>query len=455
MKDFDISSGVQQLSIKEISLLKMKKWKDYKAIEPHIRDFKPYEEVSTLDINEFIDFCTVNNITEEKLWRLLLDDTYTKSEEIIKVFYPTLIPLPQYTTDLQKYNSHGLLFTSAKTGKSETCYRLYPQENYENVSVVTLLGTADKNIRRAGLLDGSGMFFIDEINKLSDVRSGDDTHSKTLDFINTYLEKGIEKRGVWGQSLSVKGTKTIIFSGNINISKPGQKDFYHLCTKICTFSGDSDKFGRRFAFFVYDSKLNSVDNRREIDNELITIINSFRNEITRDKKIQKKILNILYDSLDWVHEKDEEHRNKIKSYSEKITSDAIKSFVHGMSLSSDMKLKFMAVRNIINNHIFFVVKKDTKDFFKNFKQEIEYEYSNLKELLCIKQLNNLTAEGSGTDNKRDRFMKYIEENKININERLDIETKDKIGKDLQIPSSYINVLISECKNKENQKTSST
>lgn len=444
---YNISVGTHKICIKEIPLSNMKKWKEYKSTKGIIVDYRPHQEVTSLDVTQFIDFCSENNITEERLWHLLLDDTYSKSEEIIKVFYPTIIPLPHYMTDFQKYNSHGLLFTSAKTGKSETCYRIYPQENYENVSVVTLLGTADRNIKRTGLLDGNGIFFIDEINKLGDIRSGDNVHSKTLDFINTYLEKGIEKRGVWGQAMSVRGTKTIIFSGNVNISRPGQKDFYHLMSKICSFGGDADKFGRRFGWLIYSTDLNPVEDTREIDHQIIDIINSFRNEIIRDKRIQKKILKIIYDNLDWVHEKDEEHRKRVKEYSEKVTSDAIKSFIKGMSLSNDMKLKFMSLKNIITNHIFHIIRNDTKGFFDEFEEEIYCEYNLLKELLCINQLENLTQQTTG-ETKRDRFKKYIEDNKINISERLDNETKEKIGKELKIPTSYVNVLITECKTKQ-------
>lgn len=447
MKDFDIHIGTHTLSIKEIALTKMKKWKEYKAIKEHIGDFKPYEEVKNLEIKKFIDFCKDNNITEEMIWQLLLDDTYSKSEELLKVFYPTILPLPHYKTDLQKYNSHGLLFTQAKTGKSETCYRLYPKENYETVSMPTLLGTADKTSRKVGLLDGIGLFFVDEINKMSDIRSGEDTHSKFLDFINTYLEKGIEKRGVWGQSLEVSGTKTVILSGNVNVARPGQRDFYHLMSKICIFGGDADKFGRRMGWFLYAPKLNIVNVVKEIDSRIIELINSFRNEIIRDKTIQKKILKVIDKSLDWVHEKDTEHRKRIKKYTEQISSDAIKSFLIGLSMSSDMKLKFMSVKIIITKHIFELITGKTEEFLDKYINEMKCEYETLKEIICINQIENLLV-GDQKDNKRDIFRKFITEKKININERIDDSSKEEWSKELKIPKSYINKLISSLKEKE-------
>ena len=443
MKDFDIHIGTNIISIKEITLLKMKKWKDYKAIQHHLKDFKPYEEVTAIDINQFIKFCQDNLITEEMLWQLLLDDTYSKSEEILFCFYPTIIPLPHYMTRLQKYNSHGLLFTQAKTGKSETCYRLYPKENYEDVSIVTLLGTADKNVKRTGLLDGSGMFFIDEINKIKYMRAGNEENLKIMDFINTYLEKGIEKRGVWGQSISVEGTKTIIFSGNVNVTRPGQKDFYHLMSKICTFSGDADKFGRRISFFIYSTNLNYVDEGREVDYEIINIINCFRNELIRDKKIQKKILKLIDSKLDWVIEKDTEHKKKILEFRDRINSDAIQSFITGMSLSSYMKLKFMALRITINKHIFSIIKKGTEDFFDEYNDELNDLYERLKEVLCYRQLENLLQ--TIPDDKRSKFEEFIKINEINLNERIDMDTKEKWSKELNIPVTYLNKLITECK----------
>ena len=393
-ENYNTSMGTYQLSIKKISDDKMIKWKEYKATKDIIKDFKPHEEITSIDINKFIDFCETNNITEKQLWHLLLDDTYSKSEEIIKSFYHTLIPIPYYMTNLQRYNGHGLLFTSSDTGKSETCYRIYPQENYEEVTTVTLLGTADKHIRKIGLLDGSGIFFIDEINKRGSIRTGETENIKILDSINTYLEKGIEQRGVWGQSLSVKGTKTIFFSGNRDIAKPGLQNFSHLMHCICTFDGSSDKIGRRIAFFIYDD-LNRVKFIKQVDERTITIINSFRNEIIKDKKINKKILKIIDNSLDWVNENDTEHKEQIKEYAEKVkNSNSIHSFITGLSISNDHKLKFMSVRNIINDHIFHIIKKNTDNFLEIFKEEINQEYKYLKYLLCIKQLNNLIGQKS-------------------------------------------------------------
>lgn len=448
MQDFDIHTGTHTLSIKEISRNTATKWKEFKSIKELMTGFNPHEEIKNLDIEEFIKFCKENNITEEMLWQLLLDDTYSKSEEILKVFYQTIIPIPHYRTDLQRYNGHGLLFTQAKTGKSETCYRLYPKENYETVSMPTLLGTADRTSKKVGLLDGSGIFFVDEINKLADMRNSEDTHSKFLDFVNSYLERGVEKRGVWGQVISVEGCRTIILSGNVNIVNAGQKDFYHLMSCISSFGGDSDKTSRRLAFFIYSKDLNIVEMTTEVDNRIITMINSFRNEITRDKAIQKKILKVIDESLDWVHEKDEEHRKKIKAYAEQISSSAIKSFLIGFSISSDIKLKFMSVRNIITKHIFELIKGKSSDFLAKYLEEMKCEYNTLKEILCIRQIENL-LEGSPDENKRDLFRKFITDKNINLNERITDETKEEWSKELNIPKNYISKLISLMRPKEN------
>lgn len=450
--NYNLSMGTHQLSVKEVSNNRMKKWKEYKSTKEVIKDFRPHEEITSIDIKKFVDFCESNNITEKQLWYMLLDDTYSKSEEIIKAFYHTLLPLPHYATNLQRYNGHGLLFTSSDTGKSETCYRIYPQENYEDISSVTLLGTADRYIRRTGLLDGSGVFFIDEINKRGTMRIGETENSKVLDNINTYLEKGIEKRGVWAQSLEVKGTKTVFFSGNKNISMGGMKDFSHLMHRICTFDGSADKIGRRMGFFLY-SDLDTVKPEKQINEKIITITNSFRNEIMKDKNINKKILKIIDNSLDWINEEDNEHKKEIIKYANEVKdySSSIYSFIIGLSISSTIKLKFMAIRNTINNHIFHIIKKDIKDFFEKFEQEIECEYENLKYLLSIKQLENLTSRGSGENNKRDKFKEYIEKNNINIKERISDEEKERISKELGISFNTIREYIRRKRdaNKEN------
>ena len=48
------------------------------------------------------------------------------------------------------------------------------------------------------------------------------------------------------------------------------------------------------------------------------------------------------------------------------------------------------------------------------EEEIIDEYTYLKDLLCIKQIDNLIEPGSGMDSKLDKFKKYIEDNKINL-----------------------------------------
>lgn len=431
MRGFDISTGFHNLAIKEIPLSKMKRWSNYKVIERHLRDFKPYEEVAGLDIREFVKFCKEYEITERQIWYTLLDDTFSKSEEIIYTFYPTIIPIPRNNVEFQKYNSHCLLFTQSKTGKSETCYRLYPQENYENISLATLLGTADKDKITVGALDGQGLFFIDEINKLKDFRGNDDTHGKTLDYINTYLEKGIERRGVWGKKLEVKGTKTIIFSGNVNIINAGEKDFYHLMSKICTFSNDADKFGRRLGFFIYDPKLKHVKTDLGIDPKIIEIFNSFRYEILKEPKVKKRILDIFHQSLEWVNEDDREHKKNLRKYMSEVKSPAIQALINGKILSSHHKLKFMAVRITIANHIFEIIESKAKklEFIETHQDEIEELYEDLKELLSYKQIENLHKQSMKHKNKLtnlEKVEKYIEKNNIDVFNIIKSDTKDDI-----------------------------
>jgi len=441
MKDFDINIGINTVSIKEVSLDKMKNWKEYKAIQSQVKGFLPYEEVTSMDINEFVKFCRENLITEEMLWTLLLDDTYSKSEEILLSFYPTIIPLPHYATYLQRYNSHGILLTQAKTGKSETCYRIYPKENYEDITVVTLLGTITDNIRKTGVLDGCGIFFVDEINKMKIINIGEE-NQKMLDFINTYLEKGIENRGIRGHILSVEGTKTVILSGNVNTTNPCIRDFFHLMNKICSFSGDADKFGRRFGWVVYSNNLNYVNEKREVDSKIIKIINCFRNEIVRDKTIQKKILRLIDNKLDWINEKDNEHTKKILSFTN-TPNISVNSFITGMSLSNHFKLKFMSLRIILTNHIFDIIENKTKGFFEKYDNELNDTYTKLKEVMCYRQLKNLsvTTETQG----KEKFILYIKENNINLSERTDLETKEKWSKELGITVNQLTRLIKEVK----------
>lgn len=87
MRAYDVSYGLHTLAIKEISDKKARNWKEYKAIKPHLQDYKAYEECQILDTKQFINFCIENKITEKQLWYYLLDDTYSKSEEIIYTFY--------------------------------------------------------------------------------------------------------------------------------------------------------------------------------------------------------------------------------------------------------------------------------------------------------------------------------------------------------------------------------
>lgn len=446
MRDFDVSIGLNQISIKEIPLSKMKRWKDYKAIQFHLRDYKPYEECQILEINKFIDFCEKNNITEKQLWYYLLDDTYSKSKEIIYTFYPTIIPIPRQYIKYQRLNSHCLLLTQSKSGKTYTCQKLYPIDNYEGITSKTLMGTVKKEGIRKGILDGQGICFIDEINKLKRTSIGESENDKILDYINNFLELGKQRRGVWGEVIEISGTKTVIFSGNVNIIKPGEKDFYHLMSCICKFSGDSDKFGRRFAFFVYGNNLNDVQ-ERETDEQVLNIINSLRKEIICNKKIQKKIIKLYDNSLDYIEEKDEEHIQKLREYRKQVSSSAIQSFIKGMSKTSHKKLKFMSIKITIANHIFEIIKKKKNNFLEKYKEEIEETYKELKELLIYKQIENLINTNLEIDTKKNKIINFIKEKNINVNERISEEEKEKISKELNIPFRTIKNTIQEMRDK--------
>ena len=442
MKNFDINTGVHNIAIKETNTSKVKKWSGYKAIEPHLKDFKYHEEVSAIDIKDFVKFCKDNNITEREIWTYILDNTYSKSNELLYTFYPTLIPIPHSLTNYQQYNSHCLLFTQAKTGKSETCYRAYPDANIEDVTVPTLLGTIRKDmVVRKGLLDGLGLVFIDEINKMSKF---DSDNTKLLDFINNYLEKGIEKRGVWGSILEVSGTKTCIFSGNVNTIKSDEKDFYHLMACISRFSNDADKFGRRFAFFVYDSKLNIVDDKFEskLDSYVLQIFNAFRKEVYTNEKIMKRILTILEENMNWINYKDNDYKKQVNELSEDINSTAIQAFLKGMTTKSYKKLKFMALKIVITNNIFEIINKENKNFFEDHEEEILAEYDLIKELLCYKQIKNLNAETEKLIfTNKDKIRDYIKENNIDITQDITPEIKRQIETITKVPRNCIRVVI--------------
>jgi len=448
MRDFDVSTGINQISVKELPLSSMKKWKDYKAIQFHLKDYRPYEECQMLNIDNFISFCEQYNITEKQIWYYLLDDTYSKSEEIIYTFYPTIIPIPKAYTKYQRLNSHCILLTQSKSGKTYTCHKLYPTENYEGVTSVTLMGTATREGKKRGILDGQGICFIDEINKLNRTSVGESENDKISDYINNFLELGIQRRGVWGEVIEVSGTKTVIFSGNINISNPGERDFFHLMSCISRFSGDSDKFGRRYAFFVYDSKLNDII-ETEPDEHILKIINSFRKEIICCRKIQKKILGIYDNCSEYTESDDKEHTSKIKELNKQITSSAIQSFIKGMEKSSHKKLKFMSVKITLTNHIFEIIKGRTDNFLETYKNEIEELYIKLKELLIYKQINNLIHRTSEEHTYKNKITEYINEKGLNIKERISDEDKEKISKELNIPFNTVKTYISSQRNTQN------
>jgi hypothetical protein len=441
MRDFDISLGTHKLCIKKVTDKQMEKWREYKSLAPHYKDFKPYEEVSALDIKTFVEFCQTHNITPEQLWQFLLDNTYSKSEEIMYTFYPTILPIPYSYTDLQAYNSHCLLFTQAKTGKSETCNRLYNDANIEDISIPTLLGTVTKETTRKGMLDGQGVCFVDEINKLSNFRSADSESSKLLDYMNNYLEKGIERRGVWGKILEVKGTKTCIFSGNVNVIEANERDFFHLMMCICKFGNDADKFGRRFAFFVYSNNLNYVEDKYDtkLQKHSIEIINAFRKEIINNKIIMGKALKILEEGLGWCNQKDIEHEEKLNKLNKCINSTAIKSFVKGMGTKSYKKLKFMALKITLTKNIFEIInsKKDY-DFFNQHKEEIKCEYSRIKEILCYRQIRNLNTERDKKISEHmEEIIQLLKEKNLNPEEEIPNNIIKDIALRTKIPANTI------------------
>jgi hypothetical protein len=439
LRNFNTSVGINQVCIEVVTKPVMEKWQEYKAIQKNIEGFNPHKEGQAIDIKKFVEFCRENEIHEEQLWNFLLDDTYSKSKEISLIFHPQIIPIPHYESELQKYNSHGIILSNSKSGKSETCFRLYPQANFEEITVPTLLGTAKDGQLKTGLLDGQGVILIDEINKRKD------EEEKILDKIKTYLEKGMAQRGIWGMSASVKGTKCVIFAGNADImtSSP-QRNLMHLLGKIFSIGGDSDAFGRRLGFLVYNTKMNEVTDSISEHPQAMQVLNCFRKEITHNESLNKDIIRILYASMDWINDLDNDHKEKILEFIPAFNYDAIKAFIKGLSISSHIKLKFMAVRSTINNHIFEIIENPPKNFFEKHKQEILCKYEELKTYLIYNTLEILTEQQTNT--LKDKIISYILENKIDINSDIKYEDQQKIAEHFKTGFPYIRKIIHKIRN---------
>jgi len=266
-------------------------------------------------------------------------DGCKKDPLIPDLILPLFVNIPK---GKQHWNSHCLILTGTKTGKSEIASNVGVDIHPADFSTAGMLGSHMNSKDIPGELSGPGVTFIDEIIGKRGTNQVD-TEVNANDLL-PYFEQGEVTRGKLG-NVHCSGTKTIIMAGNTN------DDAFGGCDRaIDKLAGDVDaeRYGSRFALPIFRPPGAMME---------VEIVNPFTPEVKRDRiEVFKhanyhiaKIVNTVVDvySSIWM-EKDRRFMDEIRDLAPLMGRDRMVQFFRGYGKAQmDQRLHYWALRAAI------------------------------------------------------------------------------------------------------------
>jgi len=246
LRNFSISSGVSTLSISPRTLEYFKALPEYEIWNGKISNEAQYlgEQVIPFSVSEFVKGFKEKEFSIKELVDFVVDDTGSKSEELVKIAKTMFIPLPiGMKKRFQRYNNHSLILTRGGTGKNVTFQNATGTEAITDYTEPGLKGSVGKDKEFIpGAFQGEGFLIFDEIDSNKKFKIMDEAGL-------TYMEDGESARMIH-PPIRVNGSKTVIFLGNSDCDDLGAVDFKKAFVTL-TDENRFDRSARRIKHVLY------------------------------------------------------------------------------------------------------------------------------------------------------------------------------------------------------------
>jgi hypothetical protein len=348
-------------------------------------------------------------------------------DRIKKVLITEFFTLDQYkdeeemkSQDLMMNNSHSIVLTQGGTGKSSILCML--GNDLHTTTDAGMFGYMDVTAgtwRSGEVSKTKDSIIVDEVNEI--IKKNSKKGESVLDILNTPLENGKYSYGKAG-GMKLQFGNQFNFLGNIS-------DEFHFENFVNGLSGNQSTMGRRFAYIVYDDKLEFINGEhRDIIKHLNKIkpLKEFLSYVLlwflktkkfQDKKVRGndkiKQLIIKYQEKNKNIIMDMEHPNT-KQFFSSFNSHSLENRIPSMALKLTIFKYIDTFRDCTNSNKSFN-SIDLRQFWKQFYRELEFLYmDNLKSLEYILSHQNTGMIIDENDNKIYNQLKVLKKSQKTI-----------------------------------------
>lgn len=375
-RSFGITTGTNAYCMKEVrdeqEVLKNR----YKKIDHlnKVKEGRLVEVINEYHMKELFQKMEKEGISWKQAVDHMIDDTGFKDRRIKDLVISHCLPLPlQDYSLMQMFNNHAVVFTNAGTGKTKT----YTRAGYKPASDFSfpgLVGTADKDSVKIGVLQGTGTLVLDEVTSRQTSKSSH--NDNIVDHLLNYLEQGeIDRRIV--STIELKGTKAIVFLGNCPPVNPDADDFRRSISTISK-EGLLERVGRRISHVLFGSDFKKVVAQLPDD----YVINNIRLMLSSAiKQNEAKINPMIKKAIkDWIQKNDREYTDKIFLFTKYCKDSSTRDFMIGNAKDAVPKLKMAGMKKaIIENLDVITMNSGYMKSYRKVLDEAKKNYEDFKE----------------------------------------------------------------------------
>ncbi|MDO8056633.1 MAG: hypothetical protein Q6361_07205 [Candidatus Hermodarchaeota archaeon] len=368
------NTGIQEVSIRPLTHKELEELKRLPTTSQwHHPSIQVYKTQYPIDVEKY--FHTAD-------WPRALENWVTerldKDQRLVNCFKSLVIPLVGDPTRIQPLNAHAIWLTNTGTGKSYYPY-LYGSKPIVKPTEAGAIGSYDQTRNGStitrGFLHGEGFpILLDEIN----------TNDKPLiQNLLTYLETGILQRGL-KHPIDLRGTKTVILTGNPSTSDDMTPSLVDFITVVCTID-EPARVGRRYGYLLLGTDYKRVmgdgdaSRRDEVRRVIETTVQQYR----------KRIQQMIESQIQWIMTPEPQIEQEIRDYADATPIQIAAEFVRGQSYGCIKKLKMAAIRYIIFEQLDRILD-DTVDFADRdrvFQRLLDINRDSWRKLALIKPPN--------------------------------------------------------------------
>lgn len=328
---------------------------------------KLVKSCNKLDVKDFFKIIQELKIEWKTFLDYLIDDTGKKDERIINIAKATYMPSPDINSFYASINNHAIVVSNSGVGKSTTFSRLTGKQPEADYSIPGLVGTIIDNKVTGGSLNGKGIYVFDEFPQTNETRS------MVVASLLNYMESGETIRDL-AQKIYCKGTKTLIFLGNVP-REYNEKNFEEILLKLAGQDA-FQRVGRRIAHVLFKLNFKEINPSHENPTYISFLRYVLESAITQNTQ---KIRKIYSHFKNWLFEEDEEYINTIKSFIRFSSFKLVSQFLEG-NARAYTRIKNGAIKWTILENLDKITlnKANSKELIAHLEKEIKRNYETLK-----------------------------------------------------------------------------